>query len=87
MIRGETNSNFGFNFPWWDFLLGTYRAQPRDGHTAMTIGVLHLRDELQIDRLLRMLAIPFQTQVGTYSIGDRSDAEQMPSNSPPEQRL
>src|SRR5690606_25342790 len=26
----ETNSNYGFNFPWWDRLLGTYRAQPRD---------------------------------------------------------
>ena len=24
----ETNSNFGFNMPWWDRLLGTYRAQP-----------------------------------------------------------
>src|SRR5215813_3533554 len=22
----ETNSNFGFNLPWWDRLLGTYRA-------------------------------------------------------------
>src|SRR5690606_33748569 len=26
----ETNSNFGFNLPWWDRLLGTYRDQPRD---------------------------------------------------------
>ncbi|MCP4381508.1 MAG: sterol desaturase family protein, partial [Hyphomicrobiales bacterium] len=28
----ETNSNFGFNLPWWDRMFGTYRAQPRDGH-------------------------------------------------------
>src|SRR3546814_19003501 len=35
----ETNSNFGFNLPWWDRLLGTYRVQPRDGHEAMTIGI------------------------------------------------
>src|SRR5204862_1231382 len=27
----ETNSNFGFNLPWWDYLLGTYRAQPARG--------------------------------------------------------
>jgi serine/threonine protein kinase len=27
----ETNSNFGFNLPWWDRLLGTYRGQPRAG--------------------------------------------------------
>src|SRR3546814_14935330 len=39
----ETNSNFGFNLPWWDRLLGTYRAQPRDGHDAMTIGLEQFR--------------------------------------------
>lgn len=32
VIRHETNSNFGFNLPWWDFLLGTYRDQPSAGH-------------------------------------------------------
>ncbi|PUD97944.1 MAG: hypothetical protein C3L24_13690, partial [Candidatus Sedimenticola endophacoides] len=31
----ETNSNFGFNLPWWDRLFGTYRAQPRAGHLEM----------------------------------------------------
>lgn len=35
----ETDSNFGFNFPWWDRLFGTYRAQPRDGHEGMRIGL------------------------------------------------
>lgn len=50
----ETNSNFGFNFPWWDRLLGTYRAQPVDGHEGMTIGLHDFRDpkELRLDRLL-----------------------------------
>ena len=38
----ESNSNFGFNLPWWDRLFGTYRAQPRVGHTAMSLGVEHL---------------------------------------------
>jgi sterol desaturase/sphingolipid hydroxylase (fatty acid hydroxylase superfamily) len=28
IVARETNSNFGFNLPWWDRLLGTYRAQP-----------------------------------------------------------
>ena len=32
IIPDETNSNFGFNLPWWDRLLGTYRAQPAAGH-------------------------------------------------------
>lgn len=85
VIRRETNSNFGFNFPWWDFLLGTYRAQPRDGHTAMTIGVSQLRDEQQVDRLLPMWAIPFQIGTGAYPIGCGSDAERSPGDSPREQ--
>lgn len=68
VIRRETNSNFGFNLPWWDHLLGTYRAQPRDGHTAMTIGLSDLRDEKIADRLPRMLVLPFQSQAAEYSI-------------------
>jgi len=39
----ETNSNYGFNLPWWDRLFGSYRAQPRDGHTGMEIGLHELR--------------------------------------------
>ena len=38
--RREANTNFGFSLPWWDFLLGTYRAQPTAGHEEMEIGVL-----------------------------------------------
>lgn len=50
----ETNSNFGFNLPWWDRLFGTYRAQPRDGHIGMTLGIHQFRDprELRLDRML-----------------------------------
>lgn len=55
----ETNSNFGFNLPWWDRLFGTYRDQPRDGHEGMTIGIGEYRDEKQVDRLPGMLALPF----------------------------
>ncbi|NQU64521.1 MAG: sterol desaturase family protein, partial [SAR324 cluster bacterium] len=39
VIPSETNSNFGFNVPWWDRLFRTYRDQPRAGHTGMTIGL------------------------------------------------
>jgi hypothetical protein len=28
VIIRETNSNYGFNLPWWDRLLGTYKDQP-----------------------------------------------------------
>lgn len=54
VIPAETNSNFGFNFPWWDRLLGTYRAQPRAGHDGMTIGIEQFRTtrDLWLDRML-----------------------------------
>ncbi len=42
--RVETDSNFGFNLPWWDWLFGTYRDQPRAGHDRMTIGLEIFRD-------------------------------------------
>ena len=29
ILRRETDSNFGFNLPWWDRLFGTYRAAAR----------------------------------------------------------
>lgn len=50
----ETNSNFGFNLPWWDRLLGTYRQQPEEGHEAMTIGIeqFRTRRDLWLDRML-----------------------------------
>ncbi len=35
----EHNRNFGFNFPWWDRMFGTYQAQPELGHTEMTLGI------------------------------------------------
>lgn len=54
VIPEETNSNFGFNLPWWDRLFRTYRAQPRAGHDGMRIGLSRFRDwrELWLDRLL-----------------------------------
>src|SRR5712671_5234872 len=54
VLRQETDSNFGFNLPWWDRLFGTYRAEPRAGHDGMTIGLPVFRDrgELRLDRLL-----------------------------------
>ncbi len=83
VIRHEANSNFGFNLPWWDFLLGTYRRQLQEGQEAMTIGVSHLRDELEVDRLPRMLAIPFRSPAGSYPIGSEMDSKHRPAGSAP----
>jgi sterol desaturase/sphingolipid hydroxylase (fatty acid hydroxylase superfamily) len=67
-IPQETNSNFGFNLPWWDFLFGTYRQEPAAGHDQMTIGLSQFRDEYQVDRLHRMLALPFVGDTGDYPV-------------------
>jgi sterol desaturase/sphingolipid hydroxylase (fatty acid hydroxylase superfamily) len=67
VIAGETNSNFGFNLPWWDFLFGTYRAQPVKGHDGMTIGLSQFRDE-RARRLHWMLLLPFVGQTGNYPV-------------------
>ena len=50
----ETNSNYGFNLPWWDRLLGTYIPQPALGHTDMEIGLEQFRTQrdLWVDRML-----------------------------------
>jgi sterol desaturase/sphingolipid hydroxylase (fatty acid hydroxylase superfamily) len=61
IVRRETDSNFGFNFPWWDRLFKTYRAQPEAGHDAMTIGIEQFRDPKQLS-LGRMLIQPFRNE-------------------------
>jgi sterol desaturase/sphingolipid hydroxylase (fatty acid hydroxylase superfamily) len=66
----ETNSNFGFNLPWWDRLLGTYRPQPALGHERMTVGLNDFRDTAQL-RLDRMLVQPFLRFADGYSINRR----------------
>jgi sterol desaturase/sphingolipid hydroxylase (fatty acid hydroxylase superfamily) len=70
ILSRETNSNFGFNLPWWDRVFGTYRAQPAAGHDAMTIGIEQFRDprELGLDR---MLLQPFRGDEGRYPLGRR----------------
>ncbi|WP_111412759.1 sterol desaturase family protein [Billgrantia lactosivorans] len=60
IVRRETDSNFGFNLPWWDRLFGTYRDQPGAGHLGMTLGIEAFRDPREL-RLDRMLIQPFLT--------------------------
>lgn len=70
IIPVETNSNYGFNLPWWDRLLGTYRAQPSAGHLGMTIGIHQFRTirDLWLDR---MLIQPFLGEANRYPINRR----------------
>ena len=56
--RAETDSNFGFNLPWWDRLFGTYRATPAAGDDVV-IGLPAFRDARE-RKLLRLLTQPFR---------------------------
>jgi sterol desaturase/sphingolipid hydroxylase (fatty acid hydroxylase superfamily) len=58
--RAETDSNFGFNLPWWDRLFGTYRAKPAAGDDVV-IGLPVFRDAHE-RKLLRLLTQPFRRE-------------------------
>lgn len=63
VARNETNSNFGFNVPWWDYIFRTYRAVPQAGHIKMKIGIEYFRTsrDLWLDHLLMQ---PFRKTPG-----------------------
>lgn len=67
VIIRETNSNYGFNLPWWDRLLGTYKAQPDRGHEGMTIGLSQFRDPERLT-LPRLIVLPFVGDPGGVPI-------------------
>lgn len=59
VIRGETDSNYGFALSVWDRLFGTYTDQPEMGHEGMVIGQANWQDEAPT-RLGWSLALPFR---------------------------
>jgi Sterol desaturase len=61
VVARETNSNYGFSFSWWDRLLGTYIAQPQEGHDKMRIGLNGYHDNRSL-KLSALLAMPFLYQ-------------------------
>ena len=63
----ELGKNFGFNFPWWDRLFGSYRAQPQGGHEGMEIGVRGFQDA-KSQWLHRLLLHPL------YKPGDQKNS-------------
>ena len=73
--REETDSNFGFNLPWWDWIFQTYRPQPKEGHETMRIGLEEFRAP-QESGLTRLLTQPFRDDASPRTGGDavpRSD--------------
>ena len=72
VIPRETNSNFGFNLPWWDRIGGTYRDQPSMGHYAMTIGLTRFLESKR-QTFSWMLLLPFRKSADGYPIGGRGN--------------
>ncbi|MBT4836198.1 MAG: sterol desaturase family protein [Methylococcales bacterium] len=70
-LADETNSNFGFNLPWWDRLFGTYKAQPDKGHIDTTIGITTFTDSKLCSYLPGMLKLPFMGKSTDYTINRR----------------
>ena len=58
VFKSETNSNYGFNFPWWDRIFGTYLHQPQNGHLNMKIGLTIFNNPENL-HLHKMLIQPF----------------------------
>ncbi|UCE54173.1 MAG: sterol desaturase family protein [Desulfobacterales bacterium] len=67
VIIRKTNSNYGFNLPWWDRLFGTYCEQPAKGHTHMTIGLSQFREPKRLT-LPWLLILPFIGDPGRQPI-------------------
>ena len=59
----ETNSNFGFNLPWWDYLFGTYCDQPAINPRHMNIGLSQYQQEQWVEYLHWMLLLPFWSKL------------------------
>jgi len=75
IARDETDSNFGFNLPWWDRLFGTYRSQPKEGEAEFTIGLPIFRERAEL-RLWRLLTQPFRDASELVQAADRPDQNQ-----------
>ena len=68
VIPHETNSNFGFNIPWWDYIFGTYRAYPSLSQQDMTIGLSEYQKNLRVEQLHYLLILPFLNKPSCYPI-------------------
>jgi sterol desaturase/sphingolipid hydroxylase (fatty acid hydroxylase superfamily) len=58
IVPHETDSNYGFNFSFWDRLFGTYRSVPGGDPVTMPIGLSSYRG-VEPTRLPWLLVFPF----------------------------
>ena len=62
----ETNSNYGFNISWWDYIFGTYQDRPRDGHDHMQMGLNEYRNPKELG-LIQLFIIPYDQKALEYA--------------------
>jgi sterol desaturase/sphingolipid hydroxylase (fatty acid hydroxylase superfamily) len=72
--RTETDSNFGFNLPWWDRMFGTYRAAPKTGEAGLVIGLPIFRELAEL-RIARLLTQPFRSAASVQA-ADKPDQDE-----------
>ncbi len=70
VISGEHNSNYGFNFPFWDRWFHTYTPEPAAGHGGMTIGLAAYQSDGP-RRLGWCLMLPFRPSAKQTKSHDR----------------
>lgn len=73
--KRETDSNYGVTFPWWDWIFGTYIAQPRKGHDGMQLGLAEFQDP-KYSSLHWLLMMPF-LPLGSISHSEIKSSEQI----------
>ena len=71
-IKSETNSNFGFNIPWWDRLFLTYLDQPVMGHQKLKVGLNEFRDR----RFVNVLWLLKQPLLNSAEFVDNAEQDQ-----------
>ncbi|MBT4937425.1 sterol desaturase family protein [Candidatus Peregrinibacteria bacterium] len=59
IIPKETDSNFGFNVPWWDYIFKSYKAQPEKGHKNMSIGLKEFQKKKDLS-FWEIMVLPFK---------------------------
>jgi sterol desaturase/sphingolipid hydroxylase (fatty acid hydroxylase superfamily) len=57
-VVAETNSNFGFNFSFWDRMFSTYRATPKSEMEQLKIGLIEFKND-NASRFTWALKLPF----------------------------
>ena len=73
----ETDTNYGFNFPFWDRIFGTYLDQPRLGHSDVDIGLREYSGQ-NTSNLIWALVVPFKA--ASRRQPDLSDAGTLTGN-------